>query len=93
MSYRFRPHIEQIASLLAAEPNLYLLIVGHTDASGSADYNYDLSKRRAESVRRMLVVDYGTPPARVIAYGEGENRPLYPDPYNERNRRVEFRQR
>ncbi len=66
-------------------------IFGHTDASGSASYNLDLSKRRAQSVRGYLIYNCGISPDRLQAYGLGEDFPLRA--YNPRaaeNRRVEF---
>lgn len=44
------PTLAEIAKLLQEKPDLNILVVGHTDASGSFDYNRDLSQRRAESV-------------------------------------------
>ena len=66
-------------------------IVGHTDSSGSADYNRSLSERRAESVRAFLI-DKGVAADRLDWTGYGEDEPLLPDdPGNPSNRRVEIR--
>jgi OOP family OmpA-OmpF porin len=66
-------------------------IVGHTDSSGSADYNRNLSERRAESVRAFLI-DKGVAAGRLDWTGYGEDEPLLPDdPGNPSNRRVEIR--
>jgi OmpA-OmpF porin, OOP family len=46
-----RPTLEQIARLLASQPQLKVFIVGHTDNQGAYDYNLDLSRRRAERTR------------------------------------------
>jgi hypothetical protein len=40
-----RPTLEQIAKLLAGQPQLNVFIVGHTDNQGAYDYNLDLSRR------------------------------------------------
>ena len=53
-----RPTLEQIAKLLAGQPQLSVFIVGHTDNQGAYDYNLDLSRRRAEAVAAELVKNY-----------------------------------
>jgi len=73
-----------------------LEIAGHCDESGSAVYNLDLSRRRAESVREALV-RAGIPEERLTARGYGETRPVMRrgqapiDVVDAANRRVEFR--
>lgn len=66
-------------------------IVGHTDASGSAEYNQRLSLLRAEEVKRYLVNDCGVAADRLQAVGVGKDF-LYDkeDPRSDVNRRVEF---
>lgn len=71
--------------------NVYVEIQGHTDATGSEEYNLRLGERRAESVRRFLNSEHGIPLHRlsVISYGEGA--PLGPNGSREQralNRRV-----
>jgi outer membrane protein OmpA-like peptidoglycan-associated protein len=69
-----------------------VLIECHTDATGSQVYNEQLSLRRAQSVRRYLVAQYGIEPARLRAVGLGEYDPLPDrDPHASENRRVQFR--
>ncbi len=64
-------------------------IEGHTDASGSADFNNALSERRAASVVSYLT-ELGVDPARLEAVGFGETTPRDTnDPYAAINRRVE----
>lgn len=66
-------------------------IVGHTDASGSADYNQRLSLLRAEEVKRHLVSDCGIAAPRLEAVGVGEQFPYNEqNPRADENRRVEF---
>lgn len=48
-------------------------IGGHTDASGSADYNLKLSERRAEAARSYLIERAGVPAARLTAVGFGRS--------------------
>ena len=66
-------------------------IIGHTDASGTESYNQNLSKLRAEEVKRHLVEDCGIAPAKLLAEGVGEAFPADAgDPRADANRRVEF---
>ncbi|MEL6374170.1 MAG: OmpA family protein [Pseudomonadota bacterium] len=68
-----------------------LMIGGHTDAAGAADANMKLSIARADAVRDALIGSYGIDPARLIAHGFGETRPLVPaEPNSSRNRMVEI---
>jgi len=49
-------------------------VIGYADSIGSAEYNLDLSKRRAESVRHYLL-ERGIKAEQVIARGVGEELP------------------
>ena len=63
---------------------------GHTDSTGTAEYNRALSLRRAQAVTRYLVDSVGIAADRLIEIGLGESRPIPGlDPAHERNRRVE----
>ena len=78
-----------IRMLPAAKP---VTIEGHTDAVGTAQYNEQLSQRRANSVKQYLVATHGINPARLRAVGMGQ-REMLPDldPQAAENRRVQFR--
>lgn len=66
-------------------------IIGHTDASGSASYNENLSLLRAKEVKRHMVSTCGIPENRLEAIGMGESAPFdEADPRGDVNRRVEF---
>jgi outer membrane protein OmpA-like peptidoglycan-associated protein len=68
-----------------------VVIEGHTDATGSDDYNLSLSQRRAASVKQYLISVHGIDAARLEAVGLGKTRPLYAaDPFAPENRRVQF---
>ena len=60
---------------LQAYPNSTISIEGHTDNTGTANYNRILSQRRANAVADILV-NNGVPPARLYAVGRGENEPV-----------------
>ena len=64
-------------------------IAGHTDASGTADYNRQLSDKRANTVKQFLL-DRGISADRLDSIGYGEDKLLVTDdPYSADNRRVE----
>ncbi|NNK17481.1 MAG: OmpA family protein [Sulfitobacter sp.] len=66
-------------------------IIGHTDSSGSASYNQNLSLLRAQEVKRHLVSSCGIEENRLEAIGLGESAPFdTSDPRSDANRRVEF---
>lgn len=61
--------LDQIDILLTDDPDLKLLIVGHTDSIGSYEFNLDLSQRRAEAVVMALSNDYDINSQRLFAVG------------------------
>ncbi len=68
-----------------------IMLSGHTDASGSAEYNQDLSQRRAQSVRSYLIQTYGVDDGQLIAVGFGEEQLKNTDqPEAPENRRVQI---
>jgi outer membrane protein OmpA-like peptidoglycan-associated protein len=67
------------------------LIAGHTDAKGGADYNLELSQRRAESVRQFLIANFNVDAKKLIAKGYGFQHLRNPkDPLAAVNRRVQI---
>lgn len=73
-------------------PGLKLEIGGHTDSTGRASANLELSKRRAEAVRNYFVAK-GLPGEKLVARGYGETRPRVSNNTavnRARNRRIEF---
>jgi outer membrane protein OmpA-like peptidoglycan-associated protein len=71
-----RPTLEQIAKLLAGQPQLNVFIVGHTDSQGTFDYNLDLSRRRAEAIATELVKSYRIAQPRLRTAGVGLLAPI-----------------
>ena len=66
-------------------------INGYTDAKGSPEYNLDLSQRRADSVRRVLIQRYGLAPDTLVTAGFGKDYLKNPaNPYADENRRVQI---
>jgi outer membrane protein OmpA-like peptidoglycan-associated protein len=90
---RARPILDKLGQALQSEDlmDLTFLIEGHTDVSGSMDYNMRLSKRRAESVKRYLVENYGIDASRLKTIGKGPTDLLDKnEPRSGVNRRVVF---
>lgn len=85
------PKLEQMCRVMQKADVDVFRIIGHTDASGSEEYNRRLSILRAEEVARHLVEDCGIARERLQTMGRGEADlfdPTVPD--SEENRRVEF---
>ncbi|MEX5727449.1 outer membrane protein OmpA-like peptidoglycan-associated protein [Rhodovulum iodosum] len=81
-----------LAGSLNDYPNTTVDIIGHTDNTGASEYNQDLSARRATSVASVLT-GAGVSPARLRAYGRGEDQPVASNLTPEgraQNRRVEI---
>jgi outer membrane protein OmpA-like peptidoglycan-associated protein len=70
------PTLSAVGNLLTQHPNLSLVIEGHTDNQGEADYNRRLSTRRAQAVREHLINVYAVSPDRLTTAGYGEDRPV-----------------
>jgi len=68
-------NLRQLAASLGKYPNTDLLIVGHTDATGSDSYNQGLSERRAKSAASFLIGE-GVAPGRLRSTGRGESEPI-----------------
>ena len=64
-----------LADNLNQYPNTRVDIIGHTDNTGSATYNQDLSARRAAAVAAVLRSG-GVSGSRIVSYGRGENEPI-----------------
>jgi len=87
------PVIKQIAKGLETNPNLKLLIEGHTDSVGAAARNMDLSKRRAEAVRSVLITQFNIDSSRLTSAGLGSTKPVETNDTPQgrsQNRRVEL---
>jgi len=96
-SARIRPDSFRAVGLMAdALYHPYLqgyrfLIVGHTDAKGSREYNLKLSQERADAIRAALINPFGISPSRLEAVGLGEEQLLNRrDPEAAENRRVQL---
>jgi len=67
--------LRALARNLQQYPDTTVEVIGHTDNTGSAGYNQDLSQRRAAAVSGVLL-EAGVSPGRVRSYGRGEDEPI-----------------
>ncbi|MDH6148774.1 MULTISPECIES: OmpA family protein [Paraburkholderia] len=71
----FAPVLDQLAQTLQQNPEVVASVVGHTDSTGSLQYNETLSVNRAQSVTGYLA-QRGIAPQRLSATGMGPNQPI-----------------
>ena len=71
VSPRYFEEVKSAATVLRRNPQLAVVLKGYASSVGSARYNYELSMRRNEAVKRMLI-DYGVFPDQIssVFYGE-----------------------
>lgn len=84
--------LDRVAEVILSSERLKLMIFAHTDNVGAADYNRDLSFRRAKSVQSYLA-GRGVPPPSMRFRGFGASKPIADNSTEEgraKNRRVEF---
>ncbi len=93
-SYELRAEAQQdlsmVADILRQYPAANIVVAGHTDSIGSAEYNQRLSEYRAQAVADYLV-SRGVQPARISYIGYGESQPIASNATNQGrrlNRRV-----
>lgn len=86
--------LKKLATLMERNSDASIRIEGHTDSFGRDDYNYTLSLRRAEEVKRWLVANAALNPRRITTAGFGKTRLLVPATGSigdqQLNRRVEI---
>ena len=85
--------IQSIAKGLMQATDLNFEIDGHTDSTGVAAHNLELSKRRAEAVKNILVSQFSIDAGRLTTAGFGSSKPIGTNNTPEgkaQNRRVEF---
>jgi len=96
-SYELRPDDADIAARhgmqLAENPGSSIRLEGHADERGSREYNIGLGERRAQAVRRVLLLQ-GAQPSQISTVSFGEERPVALGSNEDawaQNRRVEFK--
>jgi outer membrane protein OmpA-like peptidoglycan-associated protein len=89
-----RKQLDEFAGQLASAKSFILEVTGGTDSTGPAQYNYELSQRRADAVVQYLASKYGVAAHRFYLIGIGKDKEVAPNTTAEgrkQNRRVEIR--
>jgi outer membrane protein OmpA-like peptidoglycan-associated protein len=84
--------LAKLSGIIQAHPGLNLAIEGHTDTTGTADFNMKLSQQRADTVREFLI-SQGLSPDTITAKGMGQDNPVADNSTaagRKQNRRVEI---
>lgn len=87
-----KQQLDGFANQLGSAKSYILEVTGGTDTTGSAQYNYQLSQRRADAVVQYLAAKYNIPPHRFYLIGIGKDQQVAPDNTaagRKKNRRVE----
>lgn len=87
-----KTNLHNLATSLQNNPETNITIIGHTDNTGTAEHNMDLSIRRAEAVRNFIVAD-NVSTSRLATSGKGESEPIADNTTaagRAQNRRVEI---
>jgi len=85
--------LDTFAAQLGSAKSFILEVTGGTDSTGPAQYNYDLSQRRADAVVQYLASKYSIPARRFYLIGIGKDQEVAPNTTREgrqKNRRVEI---
>ncbi len=86
--------LSKLAALIERNPKSTFSIEGHTDATGTPEYNQRLSERRADAVKAWLVEKFAIPPERIQTVGFGSSKLIVPSDKSideqRPNRRVEI---
>jgi outer membrane protein OmpA-like peptidoglycan-associated protein len=93
ISPSFQAALDRVAQSMVQYPDSLIDVYGHTDSTGSDQYNLDLSRRRADAVGRYLI-SRGVSSARIQTQGMGESYPVADNNTAEgraKNRRVEVK--
>lgn len=89
---QFFATLDSVALVLKEYNKTVVEVAGHTDSTGSAEYNRQLSLRRAQTVANYLV-NRGVKPERLLTVGAGEDHPIASNDTEQgrqQNRRVEL---
>ena len=68
--------LDQLGASIASTKGYLIALEGGCDSAGPADYNYDLSQRRANSVIQYLASKYNVPAHRIYVIGLGKDKPV-----------------
>jgi outer membrane protein OmpA-like peptidoglycan-associated protein len=94
LSKESKDALDQMAGSIASTKGYIITLEGSTDSVGSAEYNYDLSQRRANSVIQYLASKYNVPAHKIYVIGLGKDKPVESNKTKQGradNRRVDVR--
>jgi OmpA-OmpF porin, OOP family len=86
--------LDDFAQQLPSQKHYIIQVEGYTDSTGSVDYNYQLSQRRADTVIQYLAQKYNIPAYRIFLIGLGRDNPVAQNTSaagRAKNRRVDIR--
>ena len=94
LSKEAKEAIDQLAASVSTTKGYIITVEGATDSVGSADYNYELSQRRANAVIQYLAADKDVPAYKIYLIGLGKDKPVESNKTADgraKNRRVDIR--
>ena len=94
LTQKAKDALDQLGGSISSTKGYIIALEGGTDSVGSADYNYDLSQRRANSVIQYLATKYNVPAHKIYVIGLGKDKPVESNKTNAGradNRRVDVR--
>jgi OOP family OmpA-OmpF porin len=68
--------LDDFAQQLGSQKHYIVQVEGYTDSTGPADYNYQLSQRRADAVIQYLAQKYNVPAYKIYLIGLGKDNPV-----------------
>jgi outer membrane protein OmpA-like peptidoglycan-associated protein len=74
-----KPELDEIASVLTQNPDALIVLEGHTDSTGNAEYNMKLGERRVDAIRRYLAIEKNIPVYKIEQISFGAAKPLAPN--------------
>ena len=86
--------LDDFAQQIQSQKHYIVQVEGYTDSTGPADYNYQLSQRRADSVIQYLAQKYNVPAFKIFLIGLGKDNPVAQNTSfagRAKNRRVDVR--
>ena len=89
---KYYKDIQSITKVMKKYPDMKIIVEGHTDNVGGKEYNHNLSQKRAEAVKKIMVTKFNIKPSRLTAKGFGYSKPIEHNATEEgrqNNRRVE----
>jgi OOP family OmpA-OmpF porin len=89
---KYYKDIQSVAEVMKKYPDLKIVIEGYTDNVGGKKYNLNLSQKRAEAIKNIMVTKFNIEPSRLTAKGFGESKPIASNSTKDgrqKNRRVE----